>query len=60
MRSPTIAATAIKTTGTTTFRPMCSLSLFMSFKDINPGPYPLFNRNRQLKIPTHMKSTKCQ
>jgi hypothetical protein len=55
-----IAATAIKATGTATFRPMRSLSLFTSFKAIDPGPYPLFNRNRQLKIPTHMKSTKCQ
>ncbi len=25
-----------------------------------PGAQPVFNRNRQLKMPIHMKSTKCQ
>ena len=25
-----------------------------------PGAQPVFKRNRQLKMPIHMKSTKCQ
>jgi hypothetical protein len=49
--SPTIAATAIKAIGTATLRPMRSLSLVMSFKNINLGPLSALQQEQATEDP---------